>query len=110
MHAVEVLDKTNASVHTLLPPRILIIGDAAATSNAWCAKAGVGGVMAFEAAFGVTAALSAIFALLYARSRKAQDNIMRSNIRLEEQLKAAEERVRYMPTAVKALSADLIKE
>ena len=38
--------------------------------------------MAFEAAFGVTAALFIIFVLLYVRSRKAKDNLVRSNIRL----------------------------
>lgn len=66
--------------------------------------------MAFEAAFAVTAALSAVLALLYARSRKAKDDLSRSNIKLASDLEAARERERNLPLMVKALSADVLKE
>ena len=65
--------------------------------------------MAFEPAFGVAAVLAAIFALLYVRSRKARDIIAESNIRLEEQLKAAKALERDMPLKVRDLAADVIK-
>lgn len=65
--------------------------------------------MAFEAAFGVTAVLSAILAMLYVRSRKAKDETTKSNIRLEERLKAAEERERDMPAKISDLSADVLR-
>ena len=66
--------------------------------------------MAFEAAFGVTAVLFTIFALLYARSRKAKDDLVRSNIRLTTELEAVKERGHDLPAIVKNLSAEVLKE
>ena len=67
-------------------------------------------LMAFEAAFGVTAALFVIFALLYVRSRKAKDDLVRSNIRLTTELEAVKERGHDLPAIVKNLSAEVLKE
>ena len=66
--------------------------------------------MAFEAAFGIVVALSIVLLLLYARSRKANNGLTKSNIRLEAELEAARGRERDLPTLVKALSADMLKE
>ena len=69
-----------------------------------------GRLMAFEAAFGVVVALSIVLLLLYARSRKANNGLTKSNIRLEVELEAARGRERDLPTLVKAMSADMLKE
>ena len=66
--------------------------------------------MAFEAAFGVTAVLSAILAILYARSRKARDELAKSNIRMAMELEGAKERGQDLPTIVKGMSAEVLKE
>ena len=66
--------------------------------------------MAFEAAFGVTAVLSAIFAILYVRSRKAKDDLEKSNIRLTAKLEEVKDRGQDLPAIVKSLSAEVLKE
>ena len=66
--------------------------------------------MAFEAAFGVTAALFVGTFVLYVKSRKTNDSLKEANIRLDAELKASQAREQDLPTMVKALSADMIKE
>ena len=66
--------------------------------------------MSFEAAFGVAAVLSTVLFLLYAKSRTTNNDLTKSNIRLEAELEASKARERDLPTLVKALSADMIKE
>ena len=61
-------------------------------------------------AFGVTAVLSTVLFLLYAKSRTTNNDLTKSNIRLEVELEASKARERDLPTVVKALSADMIKE
>ena len=66
--------------------------------------------MAFEAAFGITAVLSIIFALLYVRSRKARDELAGSNILLTTELGAVKKHMQDLPAIVKSLSAEVLKE
>ena len=66
--------------------------------------------MLFEAAFGVAAVLSTVLFLLYAKSRTTNNDLTKSNIRLEAELEASKARERDLPTVVKALSTEMIKE
>ena len=66
--------------------------------------------MAFEAAFGVTAILFVTFTILYAKSRKGKDDLMRHNIQLEADLKAAKNLEQYIPMMTKDMSADMIRD
>ena len=66
--------------------------------------------MAFEAAFGVTAVLSVILAILYIWSRKARDDLAESNIRLTTKLEGVEERRHDLPAIVKSMSDEVLKD
>ena len=66
--------------------------------------------MAFEAAFGVTAFLSVMLAVLYAKSRRDKDDLAKSNIRMATELEEAKKRGQDLPAIVKGLSAEVLKE
>ena len=66
--------------------------------------------MAFEAAFGVALGLSITLAFLYARTKKNNDTLAKSNIQLKTELDVSRERVKDLPTLVNGLSASTLRE